>query len=92
MDQKDEEPSVFVKYKDDPAMPTRNLFERFYHERSLRDFFCELSAAGITDLEDIAQRTKKEVLVISPLNFYQRHVLSGYEKDGFIQFKPEMSA
>ncbi|MCG8317102.1 MAG: hypothetical protein MI976_28110 [Pseudomonadales bacterium] len=81
--------SSFIKYKDSPLMPSRNLFDRFFHERRLRDFFCKLSSEGISDLEDISQYTEKEVLEIAPLGWLEKRILKSYQKNGFIHFKPE---
>ena len=81
--------SAFVRYKEDPGMPSRNLFERFFHEKRLRDFFCVLSQEGIHDLDDLARYTEKQVLEIAPLPNRDKRALKAYVKKGFLEFKPE---
>ena len=78
----------FIKHKEHPGTPSRNLFDRYYHERGLRSFFSRLSAHGIKDLEDISQYTEAEVLEISPLNWFGRQTFRHYVKNGQIELKP----
>ena len=87
--------NTFIKYKGDPAFPSRNLFARFYHDenflarKSLRDFFSALSREGIHDVEDFAQYTQKELFEIHKPNVFGRWALQGYINDGHLSCRSD---
>ena len=81
--------SLSEGFTDPLSAPSRNLFERFYHEEKLHVFFNDLCREEIVSLEDAQKIKKSEALKLSPLDREGQEALDWYENEGFIQFQPE---